>query len=143
MADSAKKVLAGAGHAADIEIRKDTDAFQPGAALALFADLPGQARFGADQAGALGRPAESIGKYVANQLLEELDSGSALDRFAADQLIPFAALAAGESRFRVHSATDHVLTNAWLAKTFLGTDMKIEDHTLSVTGVGLQPKQPS
>ena len=139
MASAASKVLAQAGYRADIEERNDTASLQPGAALALFADLGGEVRLGADQAGALRRPAEAIGKHVATQILEELKSGATLDRFAADQLIPFAALANGESRFRVPTETEHVTTNAWLAKTFLGAEVKLEDHTLSIAGIGFQP----
>ena len=33
--------------------------------------------------------------------MEDLQTGATLDRYAADQVIPFAALAAGESRFRI------------------------------------------
>ncbi|MGH7166839.1 MAG: RNA 3'-terminal phosphate cyclase [Nitrospiraceae bacterium] len=139
MARAANKVLAEAGYRADIEERNDTASLQPGAALALFADRGGEIRLGADQAGALRRPAEAIGKHVATQLLEELKSGATLDRFAADQLIPFAALAEGESRFRVPVETDHVTTNVWLAKTFLGAEAKLEDHTLSIAGIGFRP----
>lgn len=139
MADTAKRVLAEAGHRADIEIREDRASLQPGAALALFAEVDEEVRLGADQAGALRRSAESIGRFVAGRLLEEVQSGATLDRFAADQIIPFAALAAGESRFRIPMTTDHVLTNAWLAKLFLGAEATVQDHTLSVTGIGYQP----
>ncbi|MGH7256660.1 MAG: RNA 3'-terminal phosphate cyclase [Nitrospirales bacterium] len=139
MADTATRVLAEAGYQAEIEIRNDTSSLQPGAVLALFADLGGDIRLGADQAGALRRSAESIGRFVARRLLEEVKSGATLDRFAADQIIPFAALAAGESRFRIPMTTDHVLTNAWLANLFLGAEATVRDHILSVKGVGYQP----
>lgn len=61
-----------------------------------------------------------------------------LNRFAADQIIPFVALAEGESRFLVTSVTDHLLTNLWLAEKFLGIRATFNDHTLSMTGAGLQ-----
>lgn len=136
MAEAANRVFEAAGHRADIEERDETDALQPGAALAIFADLGGAARLGADRAGALRRPAEAIGRTVARQLLDDLGSGATLDRFATDQIIPFAALADGESRFRVPEETDHLATNAWLAKTFLGAEVRCQDRKLSVTGVG-------
>lgn len=139
MAETAARVLAEAGYRAEIEIRNDASSLQPGAALALFADLAEGVRLGADQAGALGRSAEAIGRFVARRLLEDVKSGATLDRFAADQIIPFAALAAGESRFRIPMPTDHVLTNAWLAELFLGAAVTLQDRTLSVTGVGYQP----
>lgn len=136
MADSARQVLAEAGRQAGIEIREDQEALQPGAALALFADQEGGGRLGADQAGAMRRRAESIGKHVAGQLLGDLDAGATLDRCAADQVIPFAALAEGESRFRLPCITEHVLTNAWLAEEMLGARVRIEGQRLTVTGVG-------
>ena len=139
MADAAQEVLAKAGYHAEIEVRNDNEALQRGAALALFADQGETARLGADQAGALRRRAESIGKHVANQLLDDLKSGATLDRFAADQIIPFATLAAGESRFVIPAVTDHVLTSAWLAELFLGARLRIDGQRLVINGVGFWP----
>ncbi len=139
MADTAREVLARAGHQVEIEVRNDTASLQRGAALALFADEGQTVRLGADRAGALRRSAESIGKYVANQLLDELTSGATLDRFAADQIIPFAALASGESRFIMPIVTDHVLTGAWLAEVFLGAHVCIDGQQLVIHGVGFWP----
>lgn len=138
MAEAAKQALGGAGYHAEIEEQNDADSLQPGAALAVFADIEGAARLGADQAGALRRPAEAIGKHVATQLLEDLHSGATLDRFAADQIIPFAALAAGESCFAIPTVTEHVITSAWLAKMFLGAEVRT-DRRLSISGVGFHP----
>ena len=89
-------------------------------------------------AGAAGRRAETIGRQVAKQLLEELKAGAALDRHAADQMIPFAALADGQSRFRIPAVTEHIESNAWLAREFLRAEVKVEGQLLSVTGVGLR-----
>ncbi|MER3423778.1 MAG: hypothetical protein C4293_11670 [Nitrospiraceae bacterium] len=122
-----------------MEIRYDTTAPQPGAALAAFADCGGGVRLGADRAGAPGRPAEVIGRCVASQLLEELKTGAALDRFASDQIIPFAALAAGESRFSIPMTTDHIQSSAWMAMLFLEAEVRIHGHMLSVTGAGFRP----
>lgn len=139
MADAARDVLAKAGHQVEIEVRNDTESLQAGAALALFADREGAVRLGADRAGALRRSAESIGRHVAKQLLDDLKSGVTLDRFAADQIIPFAALAAGESRFIIPTVTDHVLTSAWLAETFLDAHVSINGQRLVIHGVGFWP----
>lgn len=136
MAEAARDVLALAGYRAEIEAQEDTRALQPGAALAVFVDLAGGARLGADQAGALRRRAEAIGRYVAQHLLEDLQAGATLDRYAADQLIPFAALAAGESRFRIPQITEHIESNAWLAQAFLGAEVRTAGQVLSITGAG-------
>jgi RNA 3'-terminal phosphate cyclase len=121
MAIAAGKGLAGAGLHAVIEELEDTSALQPGAALALFADLEDGTRVGADRAGAPRRSAEAIGAHVARQLHEELDRGSSVDRFVADQLLPFAALAAGQSRVRIPQQTEHVRSGMWLARVLLGS----------------------
>lgn len=136
MAGAAKQVLARAGYDAEIEERDDTTALQPGAALALFADEEGGVCLGADRAGALRRTAESIGRHAATQLLEDLKTGAALDRFAADQVVPFAALAEGESRLLAPVITDHLATGAWLVEQFLGARVKIDGRLVCVSGVG-------
>ncbi len=143
MADAAQEVLAKAGYRAEIEVRHDSEALQRGAALALFADEGEAVRLGADQAGALRRSAESIGKHVAHQLLDDLRTGATLDRFAADQIIPFAALAAGESRFIIPSVTDHVQTSAWLAELFFDARVTTDGQHLVVRGAGFQPPRQS
>jgi RNA 3'-terminal phosphate cyclase (ATP) len=140
MADTARDILVKAGHVADIEIRNDTASLQRGAALALFADEGEAVRLGADRAGALRRSAESVGKYVAKHLLDEIASGATLDRFTADQIIPFAALASGESRLIIPTVTDHVLTSAWLAETFLDAHIRIDGQQLVIHGAGFWPK---
>lgn len=140
MAEAAQAVFATAGYQADIEVLYDTDALQAGAALAAFADLSGGVLLGADQAGAPRRRAEAIGQQVAQQLLVDLRTGATLDRHVADQIIPFAALAAGESRFRIPYLTDHIQSHAWLAKEFLGAEVSVRGQVLSVTGIGFRTK---
>jgi RNA 3'-terminal phosphate cyclase (ATP) len=136
MAESARKQFAQAGYMADISVLTDTFAQQPGAALAIFADCAGSVRLGADGAGALGRRSEDIGRSIAKQLLADVHAGATLDRFAADQIIPFAALAKGNSRFLIPCVTDHVQTSAWLVQVFLGAETKLDDHGLRIAGIG-------
>lgn len=111
------------------------------AAFALFADLEPGVRIGADGAGAARRSAESIGKRVSRQLLDDLSTGATLDRFATDQVVPFAALGEGSSRFRIPEVTDHLRTCAWLAELFLGAKVTIEGRQLTIEGVGMQPSK--
>lgn len=138
MIDAATAVLAEAGlTAAAIEERNDDTAIQPGAAFALFAEFEGGSRLGADGAGARGRPAEQIGRAVAQELVDTIGSGATVDRFTADQLIVFAALARGDSEFRSPRVTEHVHSAAWLASLFLGADVATaEDGTIRVIPAG-------
>jgi RNA 3'-terminal phosphate cyclase (ATP) len=135
MAQSCQEVLQRRGLHADIRLLHDDTAPQAGAALALFAEGP-DALLGADQAGALRRRAEAIGRFVAHALLDDVESGATVDRHLADQLIIFAALAPGTSAFRLPQVTDHVHTNIWLVETILGAEASLEGQLLRVQGVG-------
>ena len=73
---------------------------------------------------------------MARSLLDNLASGATVDRHLADQLIIFAALAAGTSVLRLPQITDHVPTNLWLVETILGAHVHLEDHQLSIQGIG-------
>lgn len=138
MAEAASAVLANAGYHASIQTYSETTALQLGAALALFADVAGGSRLGADMAGAPGRRAETIGKRVSEQILEEIKAGATVDRYAADQIIPFAVLASGQTRCRVSAGSEHIESNAWLAREFLGAEVTLRDRVLSVSGVGFR-----
>jgi RNA 3'-terminal phosphate cyclase (ATP) len=140
MAESAKEKLETAGYKSEFHMIYDESALQPGAALAAFADLERGGRIGSDRAGAPGRRSEIIGNYVARQLLEDIRTGAAIDRHASDQIIPFAALAAGESQLRIPSISDHVQSNAWLCETFLGAKIAARENEIVVEGIGLAPK---
>jgi RNA 3'-terminal phosphate cyclase (ATP) len=143
MAQSAVRQLAGVGYDAEISIMEDASAEQPGAALALLAECGEGVRFGADCAGALGRRSEDIGRFVARQLLADYQTGASLDRFAADQIIPFAALAEGTSTFWMPAVTDHVQTAAWLARLFFGAKTQMNDQHVEIQGSGWQSKKGS
>lgn len=136
MAAAATRLLAAAGHRADFELIEDETAEQPGAALAIFADFTAGARLGADRAGAPRRSAEAVARYATDHLLEDIASGATLDRHAADQVIPFAALADGESRFRIPGTTDHVESGIWLARLFLGARVAINGQEMRIHGAG-------
>ncbi|MDP2673434.1 MAG: RNA 3'-terminal phosphate cyclase [Dehalococcoidia bacterium] len=141
MARTARESLTAAGYASDFELVDDDSAVQAGASLSVFADSVTGVRLGADRAGAPRRSSEAIGRYAVQHLLEDLRLGATLDRHVADQIIIFGALAAGESRFRIPSVTEHVETGAWLAREFLGADVTIDDRDLMISGAGLGPRQ--
>jgi RNA 3'-terminal phosphate cyclase (ATP) len=138
MAQTCEARLAAAGLEVGIERVNDRTAQHPGAGLAVWAQSSSGARFGADRAGARRRSAESIGRFVAAQLLEDVRSGATTDRHLADQLVPFAALAAGVSRWQVPRMTDHLTANLWLVERF-GARTRVDDCSVEVTGLGVPP----
>ncbi|UCF35483.1 MAG: RNA 3'-phosphate cyclase [Acidobacteriota bacterium] len=138
MAESCEDRLRRAGYEVSFRIIHDNTAPQPGAALAAFAaDSEGNI-WGADCAGARGRRSELIGDRVARSLIEDLASGATVDRYVADQLILFAALASGESEFVIPGVTEHVEANLWLVSEFLGVAYQLDGHRLKIQGIGYE-----
>jgi RNA 3'-terminal phosphate cyclase (ATP) len=126
---------------AEFRIVFDNTASQPGAALAVFAEDSAGAILGADRAGARGRPSEEIARHVARSLLEDLRTGATVDRFLADQLILYAALAKGTSVYRIPRVTDHVEANLWLVQQIMAVQSSSEDGLLSIRGIGYRRSQ--
>jgi RNA 3'-terminal phosphate cyclase (ATP) len=141
MASACEARLRAAGLDCEIEPRQDTDARQPGAGLAVWGRSSTRCIFGADRAGAVRPRAETIGRFVAEQLLADLASHATVDRHAADQLVLFAALASGTSRYRVPSITEHVRSNLWLVERF-GARPQLAGKCLSVGGLGDSAPKP-
>lgn len=138
MADACAERLAEAGLACAIDREYDTTSAQAGAGLAVWATTAGGSRLGADMAGARGRPAERIGRRVAEDLLADLATGATTDRHAADMLVLWAALAAGESRWRAPRVSDHLVTNLWLVGQ-LGARTSLDGEAVAVEGLALDP----
>lgn len=135
MAGACEEALARAGVAFEIARVDDTEALHPGAGMAIWTETTTGCRLGADRAGALRRSAESIGRFVAQQLLEDLATGATVDRHLADQLVLFAALASGTTRYVVPSVTDHVAANLWLAEQF-GAEARTSGRRVEIVGLG-------
>ena len=93
----------------------------PGSVIVLWAETSTGCILAGDHVGEKGKPAELIGRNAAFKLKEEMEYGSAMGEHLSDQLIPFMALAKGRSEILVPSVSDHVETNIWLCKKFLGS----------------------
>ncbi len=78
--------------------------------------------FGADSIGEIKVSAEEVGKRAAKDFLNEFANG-AVDRHAADMLMPYMALA-GKGKIQTSEITHHILTSAELIEKFL--PMKFE-----------------
>ena len=68
-------------------------------------------------------------------LLEDLDRDATTDRHLADQLILFAALAKGTTRYKVPFVTEHVQANLWLVNKILGVKAHIQGNIVEVQGI--------
>jgi RNA 3'-terminal phosphate cyclase (ATP) len=136
MAKECRKVLGSYGYKAEIQEIHDESSLQEGAALAIYAETSSGSRIGSDRAGRPGRSSESIGRYVAQSLMEDIRTGAAIDRYLADQLIIYAGLAESTTRYSVPRITEHVETNLWLVEKFLGARTRIRDNFLEIEGIG-------
>jgi RNA 3'-phosphate cyclase len=114
----------------------------PGSGIVLWAESNHGIRLGADALGKKRLPAEEVGANAANQLLGELSTGMAIDSHLCDMLIPYLAIAAGNSKIGVSTVTSHLRTNIWVAKRLLDVDIILEGTSgepgsMSVKGTGL------
>ncbi len=95
----------------------------PGSAVVIRVDHDtGSSGFTA--LGERGTPAERVGEDAADAANRWLESGAAVDRHMADQLLVILALAGG--RLRIPTVTDHVRTSCDLLDSF-GLDPILDD----------------
>ena len=143
MAKKCEAVLKVDGYDAQIKEIYDTTSIQEGAALALFSRSDTGCIIGSDRAGKLGRSSEEIGRFVAKNWLQDIQTGATVDRYLADQLIIYAALAEGETEYLIPRMTEHVDTNLWLVNRVLGAKTILKDNHLKIEGIGFKFKAGS
>ena len=93
---------------------------------------------GASSLGKKGKPAEKVGEEAAEELLEFINSGAPVDKYLADQLIPYMALASGRSTIFTSEVTSHTLTNLWVVRKFLEVSGEVEGNRIEVEGAGVE-----
>ena len=103
------------------------DSPSPGTSFHAFAHTE-TSRLGACAVGRRGKRAELVGKEAADLLIGELAGGAAVDRWMADQLIPYLGLFGGS----IHTSyiTEHIRTNIWTTEQFLPLRFTIKRRTI-------------
>lgn len=76
--------------------------------------------------GSPGKPAETVGGEVADEFLRHHETGMPIDPHLADQLVPYLALADGESVFNTSRITAHLETNLGITGCFLPIATQLE-----------------
>jgi RNA 3'-terminal phosphate cyclase (ATP) len=104
----------------EIQSSENSSHLGPGSGVVLAARLQNSSVVGGDCLGERGKPAEEVGRVAALALLEEIESGSFLDRHMGDMTVPYLALAEGVSDLSVSRITQHTLTNIKVAETVAG-----------------------
>ncbi|WP_298439154.1 RNA 3'-terminal phosphate cyclase [Geobacter sp.] len=121
---SALDTLSASGIRAEISL---LDAPSPGKGTFLFLRrLAGELPSGFSALGALGKRAEAVGGEAAAELVRHHRSGASLDPHLADQVVPYLALAQGESSFTTSCVTRHLLTNLWVVGQFVAFRHRVE-----------------
>ncbi len=85
---------------------------------------------GADALGEKSKRAEDVGREAAESLLKEISSGAPVDKFTADQLLPFMALTGG--RFKASEITPHCITNIHVIEQFLGNVFEVDKERKTI-----------
>jgi RNA 3'-terminal phosphate cyclase (ATP) len=75
--------------------------------------------------GMKGKPSQEVVSEAVNLAKDFLSSGTAIDRFLADQLLIYMALSKA-GRFTTNELSAHLLTNMEVIKKFLPVDFSIE-----------------
>jgi RNA 3'-terminal phosphate cyclase (GTP) len=94
-------------------------------------DMNNPVALGADALGEPSKKAEDVGDDAANQLQKVVGTDAAADKYLADQLVPFLAVAGGA--LMTSEVTSHVLSNIYVAEAFLPVSFNIEQNTIRCT----------
>lgn len=127
-ARQAKSALKGLSHLPiDVEIKEEyIKALSYGSGITLWVETRNSV-LGADSLGERGKSSEAVGGEAARNLIKEIDSKASLDKYMADQIIPYIALAGGFAR--VSEITKHTKTNVDIVNKF-GFKVRIEGNTI-------------
>lgn len=126
-AESVKKILGKIGKEAEINVVSD-NFISKGSSITLWSGLAGSVSIGKR-----GLPAEKVGEYAAEEMLDELLSGAEVDVHLADQLIPYMGLA-GEGSFTVREVSKHCLTNMHITEKMLDVRFSVNYNNTTKKG---------
>ncbi len=89
----------------------------PGSGIVVWAIFENSI-MGGDALGEKGKRAEVVGEEAARKLVEDIETGASVDRYASDMLPVYMALADGTSEYRGAMLTSHAKTVFALLKLF-------------------------
>jgi RNA 3'-phosphate cyclase len=104
---------------------ESSGAIGSGGAIVLWAEFENTI-IGSNHLAEKGLKAERVAQLASEALKHELESGCTLDVYCADQVLPYMALAQGESCFTTRELSNHAKTNIWLIEQFLDVKFDVE-----------------
>ncbi len=133
MANRARNLLAPHLAGAPLDIRPQrVRSVSTGAGIFLAAEYS-NGRGGVGVLGKRGMPSEVVAERAVQALLAFHDSGAAVDRHLADQLILPLALATGPSVLHAEAITSHCRTQAAVVGAFLPRAIHLNEQTQTIT----------
>jgi RNA 3'-phosphate cyclase len=118
-----------------LPIKEEVEYFDtscPGSQICLIAEFENTI-IGTDNLGKLNKRAEDIGKEAALELLKEQKSETCLDKYSADQVLPYLSLSRGKSQVTCSEITKHSQANIWVIEKFLDGKFEIKNNLISWT----------
>ena len=124
-AKTVEELIETRGYETNIQVVNDhSNPMQKGSSLTLWTQTSTGIVLGGDAIGELRKTSEAVGREAAEKLLREIEAKATVDVHLADMLIPYMALAEGESVFLTRSITDHTDANMWLAQEMLDVNFE-------------------
>ena len=111
----------------------------PGSGIVLWAETENSI-LGGDSLGAKGKRAEVVGLEAAEKLLQDLNTGAALDRHMSDNILIYLALSEGPSIITGAEYSMHAHTALWVLKQFLKIDYEVSGELGKPFKLKIKPK---
>jgi len=125
-AKAANQYLGARGFEANIKVVNDmSNPLQKGSSLVLWTKSSTGVLLGGDAIGEIRKPSEAVGHEAAENLFNEIKARATVDMHLADMLVPYVALADGNSVYLARSMTEHLDTNLWLTQKILGVKFQV------------------
>jgi len=124
---AANEYLGTRGFEAKIEVVNDmSNPLQKGSSLVLWAKSGTGVLLGGDAIGELRKLSEVVGREAAENLFKEIRAEATVDVHLADMLVPYVAVADGNSVYFTRSMTEHLDTNLWLIQKILDVKFQVK-----------------
>jgi RNA 3'-terminal phosphate cyclase (GTP) len=127
-ADAAGHLLDRLGCPVHIDVEY-SDSANLGSGITLWTESDIGPPIGGSALGVKGKPADEVGREAAKALLSELNAGAVVDRYLADQLIPFLAVSGGS--LQTSGITGHTRSSLYIAEQVMGAKFEVEGLTIT------------
>jgi RNA 3'-terminal phosphate cyclase (ATP) len=114
---------------------KSVNSLSPGSSVTCYAVCENSI-IGGSCLGEPGLKAEKVGETAAEESIKSLKSNAAIDKYMADQILLYVALAKGRSHLKVEETTDHCKTNMSVIEQIIPVEFRTENNEIIIDGLG-------